>query len=201
MIDQYQAFTARWAGLKEKMTEVAATAPAPVEPAGKGTARSRTGRGAPRATQSAADNAAQQAGHVDSVLAEWHAKLNSGFWAALQKEFTLSGVTAPPFHDAPSFSSSVRSTVASLTASKQDPKPFVEDLWKQKVDKDWRDALTKESMLGKTEYAALDRLVSELSRDTIDMTFVAIVGGIFIAALALWFFVFRKKKGAVTPAG
>ena len=201
LIEQYQAFTGRWAGLKEKITDVAATsAMLHAGSTGKGTARTPAVRGGAKDITGASETAAAQAAHVDSVLAEWHTRLNAGFWGGLQKEFTTAGITVAPFNDGPSFSSSVRLYVASLAASKQDPQPFVETLWKQKIDKDWREGLTKDAMLGRTEYAALDKLVSELSRDTIDMTFIAYIAGILVIAALVWFLVFRKKKRPDQPA-
>ena len=201
LIEQYDAFTGRWNGLKEKITDVAATSAAATAPAtGKSTSTKAGAHRGAKEIRGAAETATAQAGHVDSVLAEWHAKLTAGFWGGLQKEFTQSGVPAAPFHDGPSFSSSIRSYVATLAASKQDPHPFVETLWKQKVDRDWREGLTKDAMLGKTEYAALDKLVGELSRDTIDMTFVAYIAGILVIVAAIWYFLFRKKKLPPQPS-
>ena len=201
LIEQYQAFTGRWTGLKEKITDVAATsAVVPSGSTGKGSAKTPVMRGGEKQIRAASETAAAQAAHVDSVLAEWHARLNAGFWGGLQKEFTNAGITVAPFNDGPSFSSSVRQHVASLAASKQDPQPFVETLWKQKIDKEWREGLTKDAMLGKTEYAALDKLVSELSRETIDMTFVAYIAGILVIAALIWLLVFRKKKPPSQPA-
>jgi len=195
LIDQYQAFAARWSGLKEKMTDVAATG---VVAAGGGPARGTgahagTGGRSPQA-HGAEAGAASQAAHVDSVLDDWHRRLIAGFWGGLRKEFTQAGITVTDFHDGPSFASSVRSYIAALAASKQDPQPFVENLWKQKIDRDWRDGLMKDGMLGRTEYAALDRAVSELSKETIDATFVAYIAGVLAIIAAVWFFVFRKKK-------
>jgi LPXTG-motif cell wall-anchored protein len=197
LIEQYEAFTARWAGLRQRMTDVAATsATVPTASTGKGSKKTPVIRGGPNELRGATETAAAQAGGVDSVLTEWHAKLNAGFWGGLQKEFTQAGITVAPFTDGPSFSSSIRQYVATLAASKQDVQPFVETLWKQKIDKDWRDGLTKDAMLGKTEYAALDKIVSELSRDTIDTTFILYLAGILLIAGAIWFLVFRKKKPA-----
>ena len=200
LIEQYQAFTGRWAGLKEKITDVAATsAMVPAEPAGKGSTKTPAVHGGTKEIRAASETAAAQAAHVDSVLTEWHARLNAGFWGGLQKEFTTAGITVAPFNDGPSFSSSVRGYVASLAASKQDPAPFVETLWKQRIDKDWREGLTKDAMLGRMEYAALDKLVSELSRETIDMTFIAYIAGILVIVALIWFLVFRKKKRPPAP--
>jgi len=199
LIDQYQAFAARWTGLKDKMTDVAASAAAPPA-AGAPRKGARAGAGGGSAQPGAAETAAMQAAHVDSVLEEWHRKLIGAFWGGLRKEFTQAGITVGDFNDGPSFASSVRAYVASLAASKQDPQPFVENLWKQKIDRDWRDGLTREGMLGRTEYAALDRAVSELSKETIDATFIAYIAGILAIAAAVWFFVFRKKKPPVPAA-
>jgi uncharacterized small protein (DUF1192 family) len=197
LIDQYEAFRGRWAGLKDKMTEVAATsATVPTESRGKGSAKTPVVRGGAREIRGASETAAAQAGHVDSVLAEWHTKLNAGFWGGLQNEFTRAGISVAPFNDGRSFSSSIRQYVASLAASKEDPQPFVETLWKQKIDREWRDGLVKDAMLGKTEYAALDKLVSELSRETIDLTFLIYIAGILVIIGLIWFLVFRKKKPA-----
>ena len=118
----------------------------------------------------------------------------------MHRSYSQAGISVVPFNDGPSFSSSVRRYVASLASSKQDPQPFVETLWKQKIDKEWREGLTRESMLGKTEYASLDKLVSELSRDTIDMTFIAYIAGILVIVALVWFFIFRKKKQPDQPA-
>lgn len=201
LIEQYESFAGRWAGLKQKMADVAATsAPVQTESTGKGTSRTPVVRGGAKEIRGASETAGAQAGHVDSVLVEWRAKLNAGFWGGLQKEFTQAGITVAPFTDGPSFSSSIRRYVATLTASKQDPQPFVESLWKQKIDKDWREGLSRDAMLGKTEYAALDKLVSELSKDTLDLTFLAYIAGILVIAALIWYFLFRKKKQHELPA-
>ncbi len=200
LIDQYEAFTGRWTALRQKMTDVAATSAAvPTESTGKPGAKTPVVRGGAKELKGASETASAQAGHVDSVLAEWHARLTAGFWAGLQKEFTQAGITVTPFSDGPTFSSSIRRYVTSLAASKQDPQPFVETLWKQKIDRDWREALSRDAMLGKAEYASLDKLVSELSRDTIDLTFIAYLAGILVIIAAIWFLVFRKKKPAQPP--
>ncbi|HMK37845.1 MAG TPA: LPXTG cell wall anchor domain-containing protein [Bacteroidota bacterium] len=200
LIEQYEAFNGRWTALKGKMTDVAATsAPLPTGTTGTGSSKTPVVRGGPREVRGATETAAAQAAHVDSVLAEWHAKLKSGFWGGLQKEFTQAGISVAPFNDGPSFSSSIRSYVSSLASSKQDPQPFVETLWRQKIDRDWREGLSRDAMLGKAEYASLDRLVGELSRDTIDTTFILYIAGILLIVAAIWFFLFRKKKEPPKP--
>jgi len=201
LIEQYQAFTSRWSGLKEKMTAVAATTSTVTsQPAGKGSTKGSGGKGGVREAAAAAENATTQAAHVDSVLLEWRAKLNAAFWSGLQKEITGTGITVDPFTDGPSFSRSIRAYVAMLKQTKQDPTTFVETLWKEKIDRDWRDGLSKESMLGKTEYASLDKLVSELSKDTIDLKLILYVLGIIVIVAAVWYFLFRKKKPAELPS-
>jgi|GEM_PF-1254528 len=200
LIEQYEAFNGRWAGLKQKMTDVAAAgASIPAESAEKGTSKAAVVRRGVKELRDAPETAAAQAAHVDSALVEWHAKLIAGFWGGLQKEFSQAGISVAPFSDGPSFSASIRQEVASLAASKQDPQPFVDALWKQRIDRDWREGLSKDAMLGRAEYAALDKLVSELSRDTIDTTFVAYIAGILVIIGVIWFFVFRTKKRPDQP--
>jgi hypothetical protein len=197
LIEQYETFSGRWGGLKEKMAAVAATsAIVPATQTGKGKSRTPVVKGGAKAAGLATETAAVQAGHVDSVLAEWRSKLGSGFWNGLQKEFTAAGVGVAPFHDGPTFSASIRTYVATLKAGTQDPATFVDIVWKEKVDKEWRDGLTKESMLGRTEYAALDKLVSEVSGDSIDLKLVLYLLGVVIIIGGVWYFLFRKK----TPA-
>lgn len=195
LIEQYQAFASHWSGLKEKLTAVEATnAAVTPQAAGKGGSKPSHLKGGAKVAGQSVENSATQAAHVDSVLMEWRAKLNAAFWNGLQKEFTAAGVTVDPFTDGPSFSRSVRAYVATLKQTKADPTTFVETLWKEKIDRDWREGLIKESMLGKTEYAALDKLVSELSKDTIDLKLILYVLGIIVIVGAAWFLLFRRKK-------
>ncbi|HEX7574091.1 MAG TPA: hypothetical protein VF514_13445, partial [Bacteroidota bacterium] len=77
LIEQYQAFTGRWAGLKEKITDVAATnSMVPAGSTGKGSAKTPVVRGG-KEIRGASETAAAQSAHVDSVLAEWRARLNA----------------------------------------------------------------------------------------------------------------------------
>jgi hypothetical protein len=197
LIDQYAAFKSHWTGLKEKMTAVSATtAVIPPEPGAgvPGQGRTRSPRGSAPHVQSAAVSAAAQAGHVDSVMVEWETKLNTGFWAALQRELTQANSGLAPFTDGPSFAASIHARVNAITASKEDPAPFVETIWKQRIDKEWREALSRESMLGHVQYAALDKMVSELSKDSFDIRFVGYIAGVLAIIVAIWFFIFRKGK-------
>jgi hypothetical protein len=204
LIDQYQSFQTRWAGLKDKMAAVAATSavvPPPPSAARKGAQGTPAGAKGAKDVKTAATSAAAQAGHVDSVLTEWRAKLTATFWESLQKEFATAGVAVAPFTDGPSFSSSIRNYVATLKSGNQDPAPFVENVWKARIDKEWREALSKESMLGKTEYAALDKLVSELTKETIDLKLVLYAAGVILLIAAVWFLFFKKKSPAEVSAG
>jgi hypothetical protein len=195
LIDQFAAFKNRWSGLKEKMTAVSATtAVIPPETGAGGQGRTRPAKGPAPQVQSAATSAATQAGHVDSVMVEWETKLHTGFWTALQREMTQAGSGLAPFTDGPTFAASVQARVHQITASKEDPAPFVETVWKQRIDKEWREALTREGMLGHAQYAALDKMVSELSKESFDVRFVGYIAGVLAILVAIWFFIFRKGK-------
>jgi len=189
IIEQYQQFKSKWSGLKERFNAVA------IADAAQRGAATKTGKGA-AAVKGGTSGAAQEdpGNHVDSVLVEWNTKLLSVFWAALSQEFTSRGVSIKPFSDAPSFSASVRVYVDSAKASGADASVFVNDIWKERIDKEWRDALSKESMLGKVEYAALDKYVSELGQQKFDTKFILYII-LFAAVVAgIWWFVGRKPK-------
>ncbi len=198
LIEQYETFSTRWGGLKERMAAVAATSavvPSSLQ-TGKGTAHAPAVKGGALSVGQASQSAAAQAEHVDSVLAEWRTKLTGAFWSGLQKEFSAAKVGVAPFHDGPTFSASIRTYVATLKAGTQDPATFVDIVWKQKIDKEWRDGLMKESMLGKTEYAALDKLVSEVSKESIDLKLILYLLGVVVIIGGVWYFLFRKKASA-----
>ena len=108
------------------------------------------------------------------------------------------GTRLQPFTDGRSFSASIRNYVDSAKARGEDPTSFVNDVWRARIDKEWREALSHESMLGATEYAALDKYVSTLSEERFDLKFVlymAIV--VVLVALVVWRF--RRKPKALTP--
>jgi hypothetical protein len=67
-------------------------------------------------------------------------------------------------------------------------------VWKTRIDKEWRDALSRDGMLGKEEYAALDKMVGELAESKFDMKFVLYIGIIALVALVLWWLLARKPK-------
>lgn len=189
IIEQYQQFKSKWSGLKERFNAVA------VADAAQSGAPKKTGKGAAAAKGGTPGVAQEDPGnHVDSVLVEWNTKLLSVFWTALGQEFTSKGVSIKPFSDGPSFSASVRAYVDSAKASGADASVFVNDIWKERIDKEWRDALSKQSMLGKVEYAALDKYVSELGQQKFDAKFILYII-LFAAVVAgVWWFVGRKPK-------
>ena len=188
LIDQYQQFKGKWDGLSDKMNAVAAVSMQPTPTGGKAPSGPKAGTTIVRASK------VPPRAQVDSVIMEWHKKLQATFWAALQQEFTTKQLTVLPFTDAAGFSASMRAYVDAVKQSGQDASVFVDEVWKGRVDKEWREALSKESMLGKTEYAALDKLVSELSKETIDLKFLLYIAIFLAVVFLLWWFFFRKAK-------
>ena len=188
LLDHYRQFEARWRGLSEKIRTVSIAAQTP-----RADSLLAHGRGEPRMRPSHLPSAAQTL-QVDSLLGEWNTRLRKTFWSAIEREFTSRQIHLTPFSDAPGFSASIRSYVQFLQNSGDDPAPFVEEVWKARIDKEWRDGLTREGMLGREEYAALDKLVSELVRTRIDAKFVLYVGVTAIVVLVLWWMLARKPK-------
>jgi hypothetical protein len=131
---------------------------------------------------------------VDSLLTLWQAKLMNGFWSALEAEFTNRGAKVQHFTDPASFSASIRAYVDTLKATGSNVSVFVNDIWKDRVDKEWRESLIREKMLGKAEYAALDRLVSELAQEKVDQRFLIYsLGVVFLVLVGWWLFTRRPK--------
>jgi hypothetical protein len=197
LFEQHQSFSTRWTGLREKLSAVAAatatlpvaeTAPQTVKPG----AQKPAGKASGQAPPSGSTGVTAQASHVDSVMSEWNRKLVSSFWAALHRDLANTGIGS--FTDGPSFSNAVRTQVSAIKAGSQDPEPFVETVWKAKIDKEWRDALQRDEVLGKAEYASLDRLVGELTKPSFDLKILLYAGGAILVALLVWFFGFRKPK-------
>jgi predicted nucleic acid-binding Zn-ribbon protein len=184
LLDQYQQFQNRWKGLSDKLQDVARAAERGGASGGGGKAR-----GAKTAAAINVDRA-----QVDSTVSLWNGRLQSGIWSAIEKEFTGRGVTVNHFVDAPSFDASIRAYVAAAKEGTQDPEVFTDQVWKERIDKEWRDVLTRENMLGKTGYAALDKTVSELSQKKIDMKLILYIVLIVAIALAAWWFISRKPK-------
>ncbi len=183
LVNQYDQFKNRWSGLKEKLSAaVAASTPAPAEKGAKGK------QAIPQT------NEAEQ---VDAALVEWRSKLDDSFWASLMNEFTSRSVSVQPFNDGKSFAASIRSYVESAKANSDgNIKVFVDEIWIQRIDKDWRSALESESMLGKLEYASLDRLVSQLHKDRFNWQIVFWIANVIAVILVGWWFLTRKPKVA-----
>jgi len=182
LVDNYRQFEVRWKGLSDKMqavylAEQQSTGRAPRT--GKGTVTIQTPPPVAR---------------VDSLLTEWNTLLQKTFWSTIEKEFAVRGVAVIPFSDAPGFSSSIRAYVDQARHSDEDATVFVEDVWKARIDKEWKDALSRESILGKQEYAALDSLVRGLTPSTIDAKYLLYIGIVAVAALVLWWILSRKPK-------
>jgi hypothetical protein len=190
LIDHYQQFNSRWRGLSEKMHAVYLSSQEAQQAAA---ARRGTGKEPAAMTTPPTEQ-------VDSLMAVWNVRLRSAFWNTLEKEFSTKGIVLPPFSDAPGFSTSIRTHVETLKNSGDDPTVFVEEVWKLRIDKEWRDALSRDGMLGKEEYAALDKMVGQLAESKFDMKFVLYVGIIALAALILWWLLARKPKPPAAPA-
>lgn len=180
LVNQYEQFRNRWEGLKERL--VATTA---------NNAPARKGKSETPATTTKTDDAEQ----VDATLATWRTKLDESFWAGLMNEFTSRNVLVQPFNDGKSFAASIRSYVESAKQNSDDnTRVFVEEIWIQRIDKDWRSALESESMLGKLEYASLDRLVSQLHKERFNWQIVFWIANIIAVILVGWWFLARKPK-------
>ncbi len=186
LVDQYQQYKTKWEGLREKMNAVT---PAPAGLKATGTS-GKSGRGSAAQTPAPAPGA-----QVDSLMVQWHDKLQHEFWAGVQKEFTTKEIPIKPFSNGQEFSANVREYAEQLKASGQDPSVFVDEVWKQHIDKDWREALCKESILGKTEYASLDAVVGDLSKEKVDLKFILYIVIILALLFGGWWFFIRKPKG------
>lgn len=181
LVNQYEQFRSRWNGLRERVNAAITANNAKAAAKGK-----------KNQTTPAEENPVTQ---VDASLAEWYNKLNSSLWASVMKEFTSRGVSVQSFNDPQSFSASIRAYVDSAKAGGGDTKTFVEDIWVQRIDKDWKASLEKDVMLGKAEYASLDQKVSELHKEKFDWKILFwVVNGIVIVLVAWWLFSRKPKK-------
>ncbi len=182
LLDQYQAFRARWSGLSEKMKDVVAA-----------TARVESGK---KSSKKSAVVLPQEGSYVqvDSVMNVWNEKLMHDFWISIEREFTSKGININHFTDGPSFSSAVLALVATYKEGHADVDDFVDGVWRERIDKDWRDALSRDGVLGRTEYATLDKAVSELGQKTVDVKLILYIVGIVVIAFAAWWVLSRKPK-------
>lgn len=183
LVSQYEQFKNRWDGLKDKA--VAAMDASIAMPASKAKGKQATAQ---------ATKGADQAGQVDAALAAWRTKLDASFWASLAGEFSARGVLVQPFNDPKSFSASIRSFVEASMASGTDTKVFVDEIWIQRIDRDWRPALESQSMLGKVEYASLDKTVSQLHKEKFNWQIVFWVFNVIAVIVVGWWFLTRKPK-------
>lgn len=188
LVDQYTQFSNRWKGLGDKITTVVAASSA---------ARTAQVSGVRKGTPPPPP--VQPGLAVDSLLSLWQGKLMNGFWSSLEREFIDRGAQVRHFTDPASFSASIRAYVDTLKTTGASPSVFVNDIWKERVDKEWRESLIREKMLGKAEYAALDRLVSELVQEKVDKRFL--IYSLIVVALVLlgWWVFTRKPKTPATP--
>lgn len=192
LVDQYQQFASRWTALRERL--VAASVAGTTAPAATGARTDSRARGTSSPGSLVKPDQPEPAARVDSVLEAWGAKLQSVYWQGVEQEFVSRGVVVDPFHDAATFATSVRALVGRYRESGDDPSIFVNDIWRNKIDKEWRESLVKPALLGAAEYAALDEMVGELARPGIDTKFV-IYAAIFLALVAgIWWFIARKPK-------
>jgi hypothetical protein len=181
LIEQHEQFTTKWFGLREKVNAVSYSTEVPqLGPGGK-----ITGKKVVR-TEPIAQT------HVDSVLMNWDTKLASGFWSAVYKEFTSKEIRVLPFTDGRSFANSIRQYVDSCKARGDAADKFVDEVWKARIDKEWREALSRESMLGKMEYASLDKYVSTLADEKLPANIFLYIGIVMVAGAVLWWFLRRK---------
>ncbi len=192
LVDQYQSFRSRWSGLSGKLKDVAAAAerragtPATEKKGSSKAALPPLSQGSPA--------------QVDSVMSAWNSTLMRDYWSTIEKEFTGKGITINHFTDGPSFSAAVNALVASYKdGNGGDVSAFVDGVWRERIDKEWRESLTKDGVLGRAEYAALDKSVSELGQKTIDIKLILYLAGIIIIALGAWWVIKHKPKTQLPP--
>ncbi len=196
LVEQYQQFNGRWNGLREKL--VAAVLTGSRYAAATGT--QKAGKGGKAGKTAVPPPPENPAARVDSLMVVWGNRLQSMVWQGLQKEFTDRGVTVDTFTSGPEFSASIRKYISSVKTSGQDAGVFVNDIWKARIDKEWREALVQPAMLGQAEYAALDREVSHLAAPTLTTQYV--VYGLIVLLLAVlgWWFFARRNRTPTPPA-
>ena len=187
LVNQYEQFRNRWIGLRERINSALLASSAITVTKGK--------KRQPVKPPTPEDPGAQ----VDVAMAEWRIRLDASFWSGLMNEFTSRGVLVQPFSDAKSFSATIRSYVDSAKTSGMDTKIFVDEVWILRIDKDWRNALESESMLGKVEYGSLDKAVSQLHKDKFDWKIVFWLVNVAAIVLVGWWFLTRKQKNNSQP--
>lgn len=190
LIDHYHQFQSKWSGLKDKFdAAIAAT-----DNASK--AKETQGK---KGQKEASVGAQEQTAHVDSAVSRWEQQLMRNFWSAIGREFSSKGVAISPFNDAEGFTTSIRSYVAAAVGDGRDVTVFVNEVWKERIDKEWRGALEKEGVLGKSLYAELDMAVSELGEKKIDTPFL-LYAALFLAIVGLIWWAVGRKPTPPKPA-
>ncbi len=184
LVDQYEQFNTKWSGLRDKISAVSTIIDG-----------SQASGAANKKTASPAQTVSPGV-YVDSAMILWRSRLHGAFWNGVQQEFTSRGIALQQFSDAQTFSASIRAYVDSAIVDGRDASVFVNEVWKERIDKEWRDAMTKENILGAAEYANLDKLVSTLGGKKIDPTFIAYAAAFLVVVAAIWWFVGRKPKTA-----
>lgn len=184
--DQYDRFAKRWQAFRPDIVaaSTAARTAALAKAAGTGSA------------QSVPPPAVDPGVRVDSLLGLWKSTLDGAIWRGVAGEFAAKSIYLPPFHDGPSFAAAVRAYVDSAKASGKDASVFVNEVWKERIDKEWRDVLTRGDVLGREQYAALDASVSELGKKPFDMTIMLVLGLILLAVAAVWYVLSRRSRSA-----
>ncbi len=191
LVDQYQAFRSRWNGLSGKLKDVAAAAERRTATAA--TEKKGSSKQAPPVVSQGLPS------QVDSMMSAWDGTLMRDYWSALEKEFTAKGVAINHFTDGHSFTTAVNALVASYKEGNGDVSTFVDGVWRERIDKEWRESLMKDGVLGRTEYATLDKTVSELGQKTIDFKLILYILGIIVIAIGAWWVLSRKTKSPVPP--
>ena len=189
VVDRYQEFSTRWQNLREQII-AASVAGTSGEPRTK-PSTSRQGEGG-----SSVENPATR---IDSLVQLWGSQLQREYWNGLAKEFVDRGIPIESFKDGNEFSTRVQAYVKALQESGDDPTHFIDDVWKARIDKEWRESLVKPAMLGAEGYAALDRTVSELGRPAIDGKLI-LYAVIFVTVIALVWWLFARKPKQRGPA-
>ena len=179
LIDQQRQFSTKWNGLREKLGAVY-QAPA---------AKPATGKGA----KGAAPEMRSPTAHIDSVLGDWNSRLDAMFWSGLGREFADNNVTVRPFNDATSFAASIRQYVDSMKTAGSDASTFVDEVWKKRIDKEWREALSSDHVLGQAGYAALDKSVSDLAASKFDAKMLLYVLIALVIVVVAWWLVRRTR--------
>ena len=184
LVDQERQFSSKWSGLRQKLAAVYET---PVQ-------KTRGGK----AVKGAAAEGPSPSAHIDSVLNDWNASLNSRLWSALAREFADNKVSVRPFNDASSFAASIRQYVDSMKTAGGDASTFVEEVWKKRIDKEWRPLLASEHVLGQAGYAALDKSVSELAVTKFDAKMLLYILIAVVIVGAAWWFLRRTRPAPPT---